>query len=351
MDKNPREAVRQAAAPGREPDAPVAALPAARSAKRLKFSTNGIPSGNRLELWEHHNAKALIPLDIRTIDESPLQAREVSLRYGSLRFAGVSGSAQVVERNERFIRQHPTDVVAIFFALEGETFFFHRDGNETLKPGQAVIYDADLPFMRGFSQGLRELVLTIPRDDYLELSGGTALIRPKVVDFNQGAQANQQMRALARLVSDSLAEQASGGPVRALCPEGAALDMLGQLASGGRGGVGQGHLLAARNYIEEHLHDPGLDVAGISAAIGISERQLSRIFAEAGEPPGGYIRQRRLETARDLLVDPAQRSRSVGRIAGELGFASQSYFTRAFKARFGIAPLALRREALRGTGL
>ena len=349
MDKNPRGAVRQVAATGQEPDAPRVALPAARTAKRLKFSTNGIPSGNRLELWEHHNAKALIPLDIRTMDDSPLQAREVSLRYGSLRFAGVSGSAQAVERNEGFIRQHPTDVVAIFFALEGEAFFYHRDGHETLKPGQAVIYDTDLPFMRGFSKGLRELVLTIPRNDYLELSGGTELIRPQVVDFNRGAEANQQMRALARLVSDCLAEQAGGEPAPTWCPESAALDMLGLLASGGRGGTERGHLLAARNYIEEHLHDPGLDVAGISEAIGISARQLSRIFAAAGEPPGGYIRERRLEAARDLLADPAHGSRSVGRIAGELGFASQSYFSRAFKARFGIAPLALRQEAMRGT--
>ncbi len=351
MDKNQDNAVRQAAARGRDPLAPGTVPPAARTARLVKFSTTGIPSGNRLELWEHHNAKALIPLDIRTMDESPLQAREVSLRYGSLRFAGVRGSAQVVERNERFIRQNPTGVVAIFFALEGEAFFYHRDGHELLKPGQAVIYDADLPFMRGFSKGLKELVLTIPRDDYLELSGGTPLLRPRVVDFNQGAAVNQQMRALARLVSDSLSGQAWGESLAGACPEGSALDMLAQLASGGRGGAGPGHLLAARNYIEEHLHDPGLDVAGISAAIGISERQLSRIFAEAGEPPGGYIRQRRLETARDLLADPAQGSRSVGRIAGELGFASQSYFTRAFKARFGITPLALRQEALRGTDI
>ncbi|MFI8411562.1 AraC family transcriptional regulator [Paeniglutamicibacter gangotriensis] len=349
MDKNTRAALRQVAATGQAPDTPSAVAPAARAAQRLQFSTNGIPSGNRLELWEHHNAKALLPLDIRTIDDSPLRARELSLRYGSLRFAGVRGSAQVVERNERFIRQHPTGVVAICFALEGETFFFHRDGNESLKPGQAIIYDADLPFMRGFSKGLKELVLTIPRDDYMELSGGTSLVRPQVVDFNQGTEANQQMRALARLVSDSLAERVSGDPVPAVCPEGAALDMLGLLASGGRGGPGPGHLFAARNYIEEHLHDPGLDITGICSAIGVSERQLSRIFAAAGEPPASFIRERRLGKAREVLIDPVHGSRSVGRIAGELGFASQSYFTRAFKARFGIAPLALRREALGGT--
>lgn len=349
MDKNTRDALRQVAATGQEPDTPSAVAPAARAAQRLQFSTNGIPSGNRLELWEHHNAKALLPLDIRTIDDSPLRARELSLRYGSLRFAGVRGSAQVVERNERFIRQHPTGVVAICFALEGETFFFHRDGNESLKPGQAIIYDADLPFMRGFSKGLKELVLTIPRDDYMELSGGTSLVRPQVVDFNQGTEANHQMRALARLVSDSLAERASGDPVPAVCPEGAALDMLGLLASGGRGGAGPGHLVAARNYIEDHLHDPGLDIAGICSAIGVSERQLSRIFAAAGEPPASFIRERRLGKAREVLTDPAHASKSVGRIAAELGFASQSYFTRAFKARFGMAPLVLRREGLHST--
>lgn len=323
---------------------PGSSLPLSRQAKQLRFSTNGIAAANRLELWEHHNARALIPLDIRTMDESPLEAREVSVGYGSLRFAGVTGSAQIVERNERFIRRNPTDAIAVFFTLKGEALFYHRDGHESVRPVQAIIADADLPFMRGFSRGLKEMVLTIPRDTYLELSGGQPLLKPRVLDFNHGAASNQQLRALAGLVSDTLAGQGSSGPPAG--PEGSALELLGHLIAGGHSGSGAGHLATARSYIEDNLCDPELGAPRIAAGIGISERHLSRIFAEAGEPPGSYIRERRLELARDLLTDPARQATPVGRIADQVGFASQGYFARAFKARFGSSPLALRREAL-----
>lgn len=323
----------------------VSSAPGTRPARQLRFSTHGIPATNRLELWEHHNAKALIPLDIRTMDEDPLEAREVSLGYGSLRFGGVTGSAQVVERSERFIRQHPTDAIAIFFTLRGEALFYHRDGHEILKPGQAIICDADRPFMRGFSTGLKEMVLTIPREDYLELSAGEALPKPRIIGFNQDAASNHQMRALAGLVSDTLSGQAAGRQ----CPEAAVLDLIALLVSGDGGRSGAGYLAAARGHIEAHLSDPELGSSRIAAAIGISERHLSRIFAEAGEPPGAYIREMRLELARSILVDPDARSTPVGAVALQVGFASQSYFTRAFRARYGITPLALRREALRGT--
>ncbi|AUI53405.1 AraC-type DNA-binding protein [Arthrobacter crystallopoietes] len=322
-------------------------LPGSRPAKLLKFNTNGIPATNRVQLWEHHNSKALIPLDIRTMDDAPLQASEVNLHFPSLKFAQVKGSAQVVERNERFIRQNPMGAIAVFFALEGEAFFYYGDGQESLKPGQAVIYDADRPFLRGFCKGLRELVLTIPRDDYLELSGGKPLLKPRVFNFNQGEAANRHMLALAKLVSGTIAGQAQPSPSADLDrAEDAALELLGLVIGGDRSGTGAGYLATARSYIEDRLGDPQLSAAEVAAAVGISERHLTRIFAEAGEPPSLYVLGRRLEQARAMLSDLTQRTTPVGQISAQAGFASQSYFTRAFKARFGATPLQLRKKAL-----
>ncbi|MHA7243783.1 helix-turn-helix transcriptional regulator [Paeniglutamicibacter antarcticus] len=89
--------------------------------------------------------------------------------------------------------------------------------------------------------------------------------------------------------------------------------------------------------------------AAVAAAVGISERHLSRIFAEAGESLGSDFRERRLQLATEILTGPAHGSMPVGRISRELGFASQSCFPRVFKARFGITPLALRRESVRAS--
>jgi hypothetical protein len=115
-----------------------------------------------MELWSAHNEKALIALDIRTMDESPLTAAEINLHLPSVRLAGVRGSAQVIECNESYIRRHPMGIIGVFFALKGEAFFYHPSGVETLRPGQAVFYDVDRPFIRGFHSGVEEMVLTIP---------------------------------------------------------------------------------------------------------------------------------------------------------------------------------------------
>lgn len=312
------------------------------TARSLRFSTTGIPAANRMELWAHHNAKALISLDIRTMDEAPLCAAELNLHLPTLQLAHVQGSPQIVERSEKYIRQNPMDVVAVFFALEGEAFFYYQGGLEALRPGQAVMYDVDRPFMRGFSSGVREMVLTIPRGEYRELSGGRDLLRPKVFDFNRQGAADLHMHALAKLVSGTLQDPA----VDPQPAEHRALELLGLLASGCRSGAGEGYLAAAKACIEDRLGDPALCPAVVAAAVGVSERHLARIFAaENGEPPSQYILARRLELARSILADPHRSATPVGAIAGRTGFASQSYFSRAFKARFGVTPLQVRRAA------
>lgn len=314
-----------------------------RPAKELRFSTRHLPTTNRLELWEHHNAKALISLDIRTLDESPLEATEVNLYFPTLRFARVKGTAQVVERSASFIRHNPTDVVAIFFALEGEAFFYHRDGHENLKPGQAIMYDADLPFMRGFSKGLQELVLTIPRDEFRELSGGKSLRKPQIFDFNRLGATNRYAAALAKLIMTTI-----GNPgFNADQVEQSAMDLLRLLISGENPDTGAGHLAAAKEYIDRRLRDAHLSGGEVAAAVGISERQLSRVFAQVGTSLSHFVRDRRLQLAREILADP-DTAVTIGRLATELGFGSQSYFARVFKGRFGVTPLQLRQDTASG---
>jgi AraC-like DNA-binding protein len=310
--------------------------------RALRFSTQGIAPLNRVQLWESHNAKALISLDIRTIDESPLHASEVNLQFPSLRLAQVQGTAQIVERSESFIRENPTDVVAVFFALAGDAFFYHRGGHESLKPGQAIIYDADLPFMRGFARGLQELVLTIPRSMFRELSAGKPLNQPVRFDFGPGA--GPQAQELARMIRQTVASrQEPGAGV-----EHSILELFRLIASGNGAGTGAGYLAAAKGYVERHLGDPGLSTPEVAAAVGISERQLGRVFAEADLTLGRYVLGLRLDRGRELLASPSNAGLSIADIAALLGFSSQSYFSRAFKERFQTTPLMVRKASRTG---
>ncbi|AGF73456.1 AraC family transcriptional regulator [Corynebacterium halotolerans] len=339
-----------------------------RSAQILRFTTRGLSPESRVQLWEGHNARALIPLDIRTIDDSPMRSQQTNLHLPSVRMASVIGTSQIVERSESFISENPTGMMAVFFAVEGEAFFFHRGGHLNLHPGQAVVYDADRPFVRGFSRGLREIVLTIPKDLYAELVGPSGPDLPAVFDFGAGAGASEQ--ALANLLQATLSMVAPPAPVAE--PEREAEPGQRQAADG-RGDLrpnlaraeedtfgllrlvlgapdssAAGLVASAKNFIERHLADQNLSPARVAAAVGISERQLGRHFADAGTTVGRYIQGRRLELARDLLASPDHGRLTVAEVAVRSGFPSQSHFGRVFRRRFGITPLQWRKEARRG---
>lgn len=79
----------------------------------------------------------------------------------------------------------------------------------------------------------------------------------------------------------------------------------------------------------------------LAAACGISEAYLRRLFVRClGVPPTVYMLQRRLQHAYELITS---QEFSVT-TAAAAGFCDMSYFSRAFKKHFGIAPAALRRE-------
>ena len=305
-------------------------------------------------MWEGHNARALLPLDIRTIDDRPMQASETNLHLPSMRMASVFGTTQVVERSESFISDNPTGVVAIFFATEGDAVFFHRGGHIALRPGQAIVYDADRPFLRGFNSRFRELVLTIPKQRYLEIVGTKGPELPTIFEFGATGTANEQ--ALARLVQESLHRIENGEPKHidstgALSKpwseieneaNGLIRNVLGDSASSE-----DGLISAAQKFIELNISDSDLYASRVAAAVGISERQLSRIFADAGQTIGRHILNTRLDFAKEALSSPERDKVSVSEIGKRFGFASPSHFSRTFRERFEMTPLQWRKEAQR----
>jgi AraC-like DNA-binding protein len=102
---------------------------------------------------------------------------------------------------------------------------------------------------------------------------------------------------------------------------------------------------AAYGFIEDHLADPGLGAARIAAAIGVSERHLSRVLAAGGMTVPRLVRSRRLEVAYAMLAGPAdlRLAPSVAEVAARCGFTSAAYFSHAFRARFGLRAGEVRR--------
>jgi AraC-like DNA-binding protein len=305
-----------------------------------QFATSGIPDARRIALWEQHNARSLVGLKARTLDGESLEAVELNLNLPSLQLAKVTGTPHVVERDARQIAEHPAEGVVAYFALRGQGTFYHRGGCEMLSPGQGIIYDADQPFSRGFADGLSELALKIPRATLKELTGRPNLARPYVFRFGGPVTGGTvHARALARSVGGALGGSAVEWDALETTVTGLLGSLLGDCTPGG-------HVAAADAFIAAHLADPDLTAGRIAAAVGISERQLSRLFAESGRSIPQAVLEARLAAVRSSLADPAQARMPLSEVAARFGFASQASFSRSYRAHFGTTPLRDRRMLL-----
>jgi len=101
-----------------------------------------------------------------------------------------------------------------------------------------------------------------------------------------------------------------------------------------------------RPLVEARLADADFDHRALADLAGLSYHQLWRGLREAtGESPSRFIRRVRVERAAELL---RARAGSVSEVAYSVGFASLSYFSRAFAERFGVPPSTLLRGEAEG---
>jgi len=286
------------------------------------FSTVGLPAARRVELWETHNATALIGLDVQASE--PLVATELNVRLPHVDLARVGGSAHVVRRTQRVIERSPASAIAVYLTLRGDAWFEGSGRTYALRPGNFLVSETDQPFTRGFRHGLEELVVKVDR---AALSEEPKLRTPVVASFRDGT-TDQYARTLARIASRA---------TQANCPRPAdqrtVLDLITVLAAGRAAAPATAHRAAARSYIEEHLTKPSLGADEVAAAIGISDRQLSRVFAADGVSVPQHILSRRLHLAYSMLS--AEKAGTVTEVAAWCGFTSATYFSHAFRQHFG----------------
>lgn len=102
-------------------------------------------------------------------------------------------------------------------------------------------------------------------------------------------------------------------------------------------------------WIDANLCQP-ISLTQLEQRTGYSRRNLQLVFHQRfGCGPIQWVRQRRLELARQALLHP-QPDDTVGSIAARLGFSSLSVFSRDFHALFGLRASDLLREARRQHG-
>lgn len=90
-------------------------------------------------------------------------------------------------------------------------------------------------------------------------------------------------------------------------------------------------------YIDDHFCET-ITTAHLATLCSTSETSLRRKFrAYTGQPPLDYQTDLRIRRAKELLL---LRELSIGEVAREVGFSDANYFSRLFRRRTGMSPMA-----------
>jgi AraC-like DNA-binding protein len=107
-----------------------------------------------------------------------------------------------------------------------------------------------------------------------------------------------------------------------------------------RSGLAPWQLRRANAFIEAHL-DKDPSISDIAKECGLSASHFARAFRQAcGMPPHRWLLKRRIERAKELLLDG---DLEIAQIALACGFTDQSHLTRAFSRSEGYSPGKWRR--------
>lgn len=249
-------------------------------------------------------------------------------------------SPRIIERSRQDIDQDSTEAVLTSFWLAGRVTIVAQGTTAVASAGQLMIMPMNRPFLAVFDDATRAVGAIMPRRLFTKTTGldGTETL------IHEGMSANPFVETFTRTVIDAVAAGASTGRVDDLIVT-AIEGMVVPSAPGLKG-----HLSAASRYLAVNAADPRLSARTIAGAIGISERQLSRVLAEAGESLPRMLRNHRLRHSL-ALIRAADPDESVATIARRSGFGSPGHFATVFTREFGLPPKEVLHRARLGRPL
>lgn len=304
-----------------------------------KFTTRGVSPTRRLDYWNRLCGETLA----RTCVDSPSRSFRAEMwrwSLGELTMLRPRSEASHVRRSGHTAPDGRAKIV-LHFQHHGHSR--HRQGQRDveLSPGSFILSagEEDYAFHLGTEHEL--LVVELPRakleerlpslDDYLCrcIWGGGA----------SGRIFHDFLLSLWRQGDQSAADPHWQAGISNVFYDMVALAVTGQepLAAAGRDRQGSQAITSRLlELIDIRLFDAGLSTAMLAAETGVSPRTVQNVFAAMATTPSGFILERRLKRAGDMLR--AERERSITSVAFDLGFNDSAYFTRCFRQHFGTTP-------------
>ena len=261
-----------------------------------------------------------------------------------------SGRLTVSRSHEYTALAGPTRHIVVV-QLAGSSVLHPADGRAPVKlgPGDLSYGDPSVPYRWEFEGLTRVMMLRLPFAALRIAPGGLRPLLGSPFAADSG-RAGPAVRFAEQLLADASVLRGPGGVgvlQQAIARFDALLgDRLGEAEPTESSGPSDPAFRRALAHIDAGLGGQ-LSVPGIAEATGMSPRYLQLIFQQRGLTVSSWVKQRRLETARCALLDPAWAEADLTRLALAHGFADHPHFTRSFRAAFGETPSAWRERGTR----
>ena len=305
----------------------------------ILLSTQSVAANERFAFWREAVCDSYVLLDCQSPDPARFHGEILLNRLSRLSTSFVSGSRQVVSRRKRDILKSEEGSFLISLQLATEGVISQCDRDAHLQPGDFALYSSVDRYRLNLKNGFRQLVVQIPRDEFLarlpqaDLLTGITVSGKSVI----GSVIND---SVLRLVSsldrtDEAVRQHLQDTIVDLFVTGlASLDQARYSLSRPEHQI----LLRAETIIRRHLQHPNFDREALSSAMGMSVRRLSEIFRNDDRSISQTIRDMRLARIAADLRDERFARQSIAEIGMRWGIDNPQSLIRNFKARFGATP-------------
>jgi AraC-like DNA-binding protein len=311
------------------------------------WSAEALAPHRQFEAWRELIVDAHMRWDIPDIACDAFPAFMRQHRAGGLRLTDCTAPSPVSGKRGRpqITQDGDGNHLTVVLVAQGvEALTFH-DGREVLlKPGMFTIWDSGRPLSFATGEHLRQMSLLIPEDALLRRMPRVRDMVGRPIDARSGLAGlfvDHLQSLIARFgeLPAASRDKVLDGTLDLLCLS------LGAQAALPPPRLRQVVLDQMKQHIERHLTDRSLGVGMLAKTFRMTDRNVHKLFEQAGTTVGAHIRSRRLAMCKRDLEASALAARHVSEIAKHWGFEDPSHFSKAFRSTFGVSPSDCRKAA------
>ncbi|MBL0373262.1 helix-turn-helix domain-containing protein [Rhizobium sp. KVB221] len=311
------------------------------------ISTAGMDPASRSTYWHQAIAEAYFSLNLQFGDSAHFNGELLSWNLGSVSLSRLRSGALQYKRLKKHLVQDCDEQLLITIPARSEVFFSQCGNEVRCSPGSYILERSHEPYEFSHSEDADLWVLKIATK---ALAGRIrAPDRFCSMQFN----ATNGVGGLFTDLIHHIPERFATMPAAAREAIGNQLvDLLAlsiesdeRTLTSGASTVRTAHLTRIENYVRANLHRLELDPELIAGECGISIRYLHELFRDTNQTLGQWIRDMRLEAAREDLLT-TRNPLSISEICYRRGFSDQAYFSRVFKSKFDLSPRDYRQRNL-----